>query len=41
MLTLWLNQLKIIIMKAWVIDKISDLNKEQEPLKQVELPKPV
>ncbi len=27
-------------MKAWVIDKISDLQKETEPLKQIELPKP-
>lgn len=27
-------------MKAWVIEKISDLTKENEPLKQVELPKP-
>ena len=27
-------------MKAWVIEKIKDLNKEEEPLKQVELPKP-
>ena len=28
-------------MKAWVIDKIYDLNKESKPLKQVKLPKPV
>jgi len=28
-------------MKAWIIDKISDLNKENKPLKKVELPKPV
>jgi alcohol dehydrogenase, propanol-preferring len=28
-------------MKAWVIDKIYDLNKDISPLKQVELPKPV
>jgi len=27
-------------MKAWVIDKISDLKKDGEPLKQVEMPKP-
>ncbi|MFW5831315.1 MAG: zinc-dependent alcohol dehydrogenase family protein [Prolixibacteraceae bacterium] len=27
-------------MKAWVIEKIKDLNKENEPLKQMELPKP-
>jgi len=28
-------------MRAWIIDKISDLNKENSPLKLVELPKPV
>ncbi len=28
-------------MKAWVIDKISDLRKEDSPLKLVEMPKPV
>lgn len=28
-------------MKAWIIDKISDLNKENAPLKLVELPTPV
>jgi len=28
-------------MKAWVIDKICDLNKDVNPLKHVELPKPV
>ena len=28
-------------MKAWIIDKISDLNKVDLPLKQVELPKPI
>ena len=28
-------------MKAWVIDKICDLNKESKPLKLVKLPKPV
>lgn len=27
-------------MRAWIIDKISDLNRENLPLKQVELPKP-
>ncbi len=27
-------------MKAWVIEKIKDLNTENEPLKQMELPKP-
>ena len=27
-------------MKAWVIDKISDLQKENKPLKRIELPKP-
>lgn len=28
-------------MKAWIIDKITDLNTETEPLKRVELPKPI
>lgn len=28
-------------MKAWVIDKVCDLNKESKPLKLMELPKPV
>jgi propanol-preferring alcohol dehydrogenase len=28
-------------MRAWIIDKISDLNKEDTPLRQVELPKPI
>lgn len=28
-------------MKAWVIDKVSDLTKENNPLIQIELPKPV
>ncbi|WP_163717358.1 zinc-dependent alcohol dehydrogenase family protein [Mangrovibacterium lignilyticum] len=28
-------------MKAWIIDKICDLNHENQPLKQVELPKPI
>ena len=27
-------------MKAWVIDKVSDLRKDNNPLKQVEIPKP-
>ncbi len=27
-------------MKAWVIDKVSDLKKDNNPLKQVEIPKP-
>ena len=28
-------------MKAWIIDKICDLNSESTPLKLVELPKPI
>ncbi|MGC9356023.1 MAG: alcohol dehydrogenase catalytic domain-containing protein, partial [Mariniphaga sp.] len=27
-------------MKAWIIEKISDLTKENQPLKLIEIPKP-